>query len=183
MAKATLSNQIINIFHGIRALPDADAKAMRKQLFSTLKAKFGIPEDHALKVELDDTASADYAVLLRKKGNAPYELHLDGKWVDWAGRPVPTPAALPTAAPTLTDAVTSTVYPTNVPGQAPRRFFRIDIDGVYGVINSVDYANGVDVLENVVTDKQVDYKDGKGLRRTIILADNTMYAEFTADEL
>jgi hypothetical protein len=172
-----------NLFMGLRTLDDTAKKTMRKQLFAAIKLRLGIPANHALKVDLDNVHSSAYKKVLRKKGNAPYDLHADGKWVGWTGRPVATPAAAPVATPVVNAATASTVYPTYVQGQAPRRFFLIDNDGVQNVIDNNSFDDGVDVLHGVVTDKQVDYQDGRGLRRTIILSNARSYAEFKAEEL
>lgn len=174
--QAKLNANEISLFLSLRSLTDAAAqKAMRKQLFTAIKTRLGIPAKHALK--FDDNAitcgAHSTAYLQRKKTGEFYELHADGKWVGWADRPVPV-------APVTT---TSRVYPTYVQGESPRRFFQIEQNGVQNVIDSNTFDEGLDVLHGVVTDKQVDYQDGRGLRRTIIVADNTMYAEFKHDEL
>lgn len=176
---AYITSNEFNLFMGLRTLDDAAKKSMRKQLFAAIKLRLGIPANHALRVELDNVHSSAYKKVLRKKGNAPYDLHQDGKWTGWTGRPVATPIATPAVnAPTA-----STVYPTHVQGQSPRRFFLITDDGVQNVIDNNDFSDGVDVLHGVVTDKQVDYQDGRGLRRTIILSNARSYAEFKAEEL
>lgn len=183
MTKATLPTNIINVFMGLRNLSEDTAKPMRKQLFAAIKAKFGIPASHALKVELDDTSSDAYAVLLRKKNSEAYELHADGKWVGWADRPVPapTPVAAPAAAPAT---ALGTAYPTHAPGQSPRRFFEIDADGIKDVLAYAIFAGGLDVLTDVILDQQIAYQgDTQAERRTLTTADNKMYAEFSAAEL
>lgn len=180
MAKATVSTHIITVFHGLRALSSDTATPMRKQLFSALKTKFGIPAGHSLKVELDDTSSNLYAVLRRKKTGEAYELHADGKWVGWADRPAPvvTPVAAPAAV------INGSVYPAYVAGQSPRRFFEIDTDGVSDVIANTAFTVGKDSLTNVVLDQQIAYQgDTVATRRTLTTADGTMYAEFAAAEL
>ena len=179
--QAKLNSNEVALFLNIRNLTDpASKKAMRKQVFAAIKARLGIPANHALKVDLDNFHSSAHQVILRKKGNAPYELHMDGKWVGWTGRPVPTTAEVQPGSGAVT---ADTVYPYYVRGETPRRFFQIENNGVQDVIDSNTFDEGADVLHGVVTDKQVDYQDGKGLRRTIILANNTMYAEFKANEL
>lgn len=176
---AKLTPNEISLFLSLRSLTDVAAqKAMRKQLFTAIKTRLGIPAKHAIK--FDDNAiingAHSTAYLQRKKTGEYYELHLAGKWVGWADRPAPAPVAAPVTT-------TSTVYPTYVQGASPRRFFGIDDGGVGRVLDFNSFDEGIDSLRNVVTDKQVDYEDGRGLRRTIILADNTMYAEFAHDEL
>lgn len=183
MTKATLPTNIINVFMGLRNLSEDTAKPMRKQLFAAIKAKFGIPTSHALKVELDDTSSDAYAVLLRKKNSEAYELHADGKWVGWADRPVPapTPVAAPAAAPAT---ALGTAYPTHASGQSPRRFFEIDADGVNDVTDTGCFSNGLDVLTNVVLDQMISYDgDSVAQRRTLTVTGGKMYAEFSASEL
>lgn len=184
MTKATVPTSIIAVFMGLRNLSEDTAKPMRKQLFAALKTKFGIPAAHALKVELDDTSSAVYATLLRKKGSEAYELHADGKWVGWTGRPAPvaTPVATPAAAPTAVTA--GTAYPAHAPGQSPRRFFEIDADGINDVLDSASFIMGADVLHGVVLDQQISYNgDTQAYRRTLTTAGGTLYAEFSASEL
>lgn len=174
---AYINTTEFNLFMGLRTLDDAAKKAMRKQLFAAIKARLGIPADHALKVELDDSRSSVYKKVLRKKGNAPYDLHADGKWTGWTGRPVVTQGPTPSAV------TASTVYPTHVQGESPRRFFRLDDDGVQSVLDNANFNEGQDVLHGVVADKMVNYQDARGLRRTIITNDNRSYAEFKATEL
>jgi len=182
MTKATVPNNIIAVFMNLRALSDDTAKPMRKQLFAALKAKFGIPSSHSLKVELDDTASDAYAVLQRKKTGAAYDLHADGKWVDWADRPAPV--AVPVAAPQPVASPLGTAYPTYAAGQSPRRFFEIDADGVSDVITCASFDSGVDVLTGVILDQQITYQcDSVDQRRTLTTTDNKLYAEFSASEL
>ena len=87
MAYAQLTPSQANYLKLARALSDADRIAVKAELFRTVKASFGIPDDHKLKVEIDDAAHPNYLVLIRKKNDEPYALRVsDGKWVG-AGAP------------------------------------------------------------------------------------------------
>ena len=83
MAYAKLSQSSINLMLAIRpmaaATPD-EVKGIRKEIFTSAKAMYGIPADHALKVDLD-TPGEMYGVLVRKKGGAVYPIHPDGQWI------------------------------------------------------------------------------------------------------
>jgi hypothetical protein len=96
MAYAKLSPQSINLLLAIRpmeaATPD-EVKGIRKEIFASAKALFGIPADHALKVDID-TPGATFGVLVRKKGGAVYPLHADGQWIGAARAPVAPPPAV-----------------------------------------------------------------------------------------
>lgn len=80
MTHATMSAGQMSVLRAIRALPDADRSVVRAQVFSATKAAFGIPQEHKLKVEIDDRNSPNYGVLTRKKGDAAYELDSTGQW-------------------------------------------------------------------------------------------------------
>jgi hypothetical protein len=58
---------------------DGDRKAIKKEVFATIKAAFGIPADIKLKVETTDTASADYLVI-KSKDDAVFNLSATGRW-------------------------------------------------------------------------------------------------------
>lgn len=58
---------------------DSDRKAIKKEVFATIKAAFGIPADTKLKVETTYTSSADYLVLKSKDG-AVFNLSASGRW-------------------------------------------------------------------------------------------------------
>jgi hypothetical protein len=93
MTYAKLSQSSINLLLAIRpmeaATPD-EVQGIRKEIFASAKAMFGIPADHALKVDID-TTDASFGVLVRKKGGAVYPLHADGQWIGAARAPVATP--------------------------------------------------------------------------------------------
>lgn len=61
---------------------DSDRKAIKKEVFATIKAAFGIPADTKLKVETTDAAHPDYLVL-KDKSNQAFELFpATGRWVN-----------------------------------------------------------------------------------------------------
>jgi hypothetical protein len=94
MPHAKLSTQAIGLMLAVRSMEDTApiaVKEMRKQLFASAKASFGIPDSHAVKVDID-TPGAMYGVLVRKKGNDAYLLDpTDGRWIGAARAPVAPP--------------------------------------------------------------------------------------------
>ena len=80
MAYAKLSASQINSLRSLRTLPDTLAKPLRATIFGAVKAAYDIPQEHKLKVEIDDTHASNYGVLVRKKDGALYPLDNDGRW-------------------------------------------------------------------------------------------------------
>lgn len=69
MDKITIAQA--NTFKAIRNLPVDVAKEVRSALWATIKNTNGIAHSDKLKVEVDDTSSPLYCVIIRKKtGNA-----------------------------------------------------------------------------------------------------------------
>lgn len=105
MAFAKLTPAQITTMRSLRSIDEDLAKTMRAALFAGVKAEFGIPDEHKLKVEIDDTNSPDFGVLIRKKTGEVYTLGFTGKWVGAAidqdddpaagsdTQPIPSPAA------------------------------------------------------------------------------------------
>ena len=81
MAYAQLTPSQANYLRLARTMSDEDRSAIRAELFRSVKLAFGIPEDHKLRVEIDDAAHPQYLVLIRKKTDQPYVLGANGKWV------------------------------------------------------------------------------------------------------
>lgn len=77
---AQLTQAQANYLKTIRTMSDDDRKALKKDLFTIVKDKFGIPSEHKLKVEVDNASSPDYLVLIRKSDSSRYELDLAGRW-------------------------------------------------------------------------------------------------------
>jgi hypothetical protein len=93
---ATLNAAQINLLKLLRTQDESTRKQIKADLFAQVKNKFGIPDDHKLKVEIDATSDSRFAVLVRKTNDSAYRLAVDGKWVD-ADRP--TVAGSPPADP------------------------------------------------------------------------------------
>lgn len=87
---AKLNDAQINLLKLLRDQPDEMRKQIKADLFKQVKNMHGIPDDHKLKVEIDNQWSPDYAVLIRKKDGAKYQLTDTGRWV---GASVLAPAA------------------------------------------------------------------------------------------
>ncbi len=82
MAVAKLSHSAAASLSFVKKLQsDETHKMVRKEVFSAVKAQFGIPDKHRIKVELDQT-EPDYLVIKRKSDGAAYELDTHGKWVE-----------------------------------------------------------------------------------------------------
>ena len=90
MAKALFTTAQMATMRSLRNLDEDIAGCLRSELFSGIKAGFGIPDDHKIKVELDDTMSSVYSVILRKKTGDAYTLTDDGVWDRGAGGATPT---------------------------------------------------------------------------------------------
>lgn len=84
MAYAQLTPSQANYLRLARNMSDEDRSAIRAELFRSVKATFGIPDDHKLKVEVDDASHHAFLTLIRKKTDQPYVLGADGKWVNAA---------------------------------------------------------------------------------------------------
>lgn len=82
MAFAKLTQAQANYLTLARNMSNEDRSAIRAELFRSVKTAFGIPDDHKLKVEIDDATLPTFLTLIRKKTNQPYVLGADGKWVD-----------------------------------------------------------------------------------------------------
>ena len=84
MAVAKLSHSAAASLSFVKKLQSEEThKMVRKEVFSAVKAQFGIPDKHRIKVELDQT-EPDYLIIKRKQDGAAYELDAHGKWVDAA---------------------------------------------------------------------------------------------------
>lgn len=78
-AKITASHR--DLLLTIRTITDTAArKRILKNVFAEIKAKYGIPEKHRLKVELDNASSPDYLVMIRKKTGEKYKLGVCDRW-------------------------------------------------------------------------------------------------------
>ena len=116
---AMLTPSRLNALKSLRRLDPETASELRAALFASIKTQFGIPTEHRIKVELDDTTSPRYAIIVRKTTGTLYTLDpITGKWLD------------PEAAP-----------PTPV---APRkRWFAVDISAVRDLIlDTMDFDDG-----------------------------------------
>jgi hypothetical protein len=91
MAKATLSLAQMATLRSLRNLDEDIAGALRTELFASIKAGFGIPDEHKVKVEIDEEESVAYGVIIRKKTGEDYTLTADGVWDE--GKPQPQSAA------------------------------------------------------------------------------------------
>ena len=69
---------------------DADRKAIKKDMFATLKKALGIPSDVKLKVNTTGVDQPGYLVLHDKNGNT-FEAGADGRWV--GATPIPDAVA------------------------------------------------------------------------------------------
>jgi len=85
---ATLTTQDIATLKSIRTLPQELATNLRAAMFSSFKHSFSIPQDHKVKVEVDDVGTPQYGVIVRKKNGKAYPLNPAGKWVDPDAAPV-----------------------------------------------------------------------------------------------
>lgn len=74
MAKAALTPNEVLLLITARTADEALRAAVRKQVFATAKARHGIPDAHKLRVEIDDTRSPMYGVLVRKKDGTTYDV-------------------------------------------------------------------------------------------------------------
>lgn len=82
MAVAKLSHSAAASLSFVKKLQSEEThKMVRKEVFSAVKAQFGIPDKHRIKVELDQT-EPDYLIIKRKQDGAAYELDAHGKWVE-----------------------------------------------------------------------------------------------------
>jgi hypothetical protein len=67
-----ISDDFIATFTMIRRLPEDAQPAMRKSLFGAIKRAYHVPEHIKLSINLDDTASPLYAVLVDKATGQPW---------------------------------------------------------------------------------------------------------------
>lgn len=149
---AKLNASQINLLKIGRDLDAAHRSRIRSEIFAAAKAAFGIPAEHRLKVEIDNVQADDYGVLRRKKNGQPYE--------------VPS-ATVPLTAPTPV-----------TPPPPPKRWFKIDVDGVVeGYIDSFDWDDGrSDMGDESFTIAQVgDY--------SVCMTSDALYVQLTEDQL
>lgn len=87
---AKLTQAQASFLKTIRSMQDAQRKELKRTLFAAVKSTFGIPDDHKLKVEIDNVLSSDYLVIKRSKdgSNATYELDSAGRWTGAAPQQV-----------------------------------------------------------------------------------------------
>jgi hypothetical protein len=72
----------------------ADLKSARASIFQDAKARFGIPLNVKIKVEIRDRNNPDYCVI-KTKGDVKFELADDGLWVNAARNAAPVAAPAP----------------------------------------------------------------------------------------
>lgn len=90
MAFAKISATHRDLLITLRTVTDTAArKRILKSVFGEIKTTLGIPEKHRLKVELDNTSSPDYMVLIRKRTGEKYPLGTCNRWAD--APPLPAP--------------------------------------------------------------------------------------------
>lgn len=94
MSFATMTPTQALIIRNARANSGADErKQIKREVFASAKARFGIPQDYKLSVATE-SHEADYLVLKDRNGNK-FELAADGLWVNAvrAAPVAPTPEA------------------------------------------------------------------------------------------
>lgn len=72
-----------------------ERKLLKKEMFATAKAQFGIPDHIKVKAETRDTTNPDYLVLKDSKTGQTFALAPDGLWVN-ATRQAPAAPVQPT---------------------------------------------------------------------------------------
>ena len=89
MAQAKISLAAAQTLKLARQHADATArKAIKKELFASIKSQLGIPQDIKVKVEESDTAHPDYLVLKRQDNGATFNLTDAGVWDGATAAPV-----------------------------------------------------------------------------------------------
>ncbi len=118
--------QATSIVLARRHANDTDRKAVKKEIFTQLRAQFGITSDIKLKVEVDNPSSPDYLVLKNKVTDARFDLASDD-------RVVGAPAVL-------------------VSAMTRNRFFKVDASTAKDLLrddvfnSGIEFADGADVL-------------------------------------
>lgn len=79
--QATLTTAEITLLKLLRDQDEQARKTIKANLFAKVKARFGIPQEHKLKVEIDNISDPMLGVLLRKKDGTVYDLDIFGQWV------------------------------------------------------------------------------------------------------
>lgn len=83
MAYAKMNGTQMAVLRAARGLDEVTLKAVRAAIFEAAKKDNKIPSSHRVRVEIDDTAHADYAVLIRKTTGAKYQAPATAQW-RWA---------------------------------------------------------------------------------------------------
>jgi len=88
---ATLSSSQMAALRGLRHFDAAEvASTIRASLFAGIKTQFGIPQEHKVKVEVDNVAHPAYGVIVRKKTGMAYSVNEGtGKIQDTTYTPAP----------------------------------------------------------------------------------------------
>jgi hypothetical protein len=89
--KITLTALQTAAFMGARNLPDAQAKAARKNIWADLRQHWGIPDSVKLKVELDNVGASDYLALAVKSTGSLLKAE-NGRYVGTFDSEVAAPA-------------------------------------------------------------------------------------------
>lgn len=79
--QATLTTAEITLLKLLRDQDEQARKTIKTNLFAKVKARFGIPQEHKLKVEIDNSTDPMLGVLIRKKDGTVYDLDGSGLWV------------------------------------------------------------------------------------------------------
>jgi hypothetical protein len=82
MAQAKLSKaQATSINLARSHSSDKERKAVKTEIFKSIKEQFGIPDSTKLRVETADHTHAQFLVLRDASNDQPFELGDDGRWV------------------------------------------------------------------------------------------------------
>lgn len=73
MAKAKMNGTQMAVLRAARGLDELTLKSIRATIFAAVKTQFRIPQTHRLSVEIDNTDSPDYGVLVRKSNGQTYD--------------------------------------------------------------------------------------------------------------
>lgn len=79
--QATLTTAEITLLKLLRDQDEQARKTIKANLFAKVKARFGIPQEHKLKVEIDNISDPMLGVLIRKNNGTAYDLDGSGQWV------------------------------------------------------------------------------------------------------
>lgn len=79
--QATLTTAEITLLKLLRDQDEQARKTIKANLFAKVKARFGIPQEHKLKVEIDNITDPMLGVLIRKNNGTAYDLDGSGQWV------------------------------------------------------------------------------------------------------